>query len=95
MLPEYWTNHPEFCTKDGWRTYRGGSDERYAGSSMTGWRRGWTSFWLLTDIAEREILYRTEKGNEDTIALYCHFGVSCVMLSYLWGISPFQFCGIP
>ena len=34
-------------------------------------------------------MYRTEKGNEDTIALYCHFGVSCVMLSYLWGISPF------
>ena len=28
--------------------------------------------------------------SEDTIALYCHFGVSCVMLSYLWGISPFS-----
>ena len=20
MLPEYWMNHPELCTKDGWRT---------------------------------------------------------------------------
>ena len=20
MVPEYWTNHPEFCTKDGWRS---------------------------------------------------------------------------
>ena len=32
--------------------------------------------------------YAAEKGNEDTILLVCHFGVTCVMLSHLWGISP-------
>ena len=33
-------------------------------------------------------LYTTEKGNDDTIVLVCHFGVTCVMLSHLWGIDP-------
>ena len=34
-------------------------------------------------------LYRTEQGVDKTIALFCHYGVSCTMLSWLWGISPF------
>lgn len=34
-------------------------------------------------------LYRTEEGNNDTIVLFCHFGVTCVMLSHLWNVSPF------
>lgn len=33
-------------------------------------------------------LYRAEEPNEDTIVLFCHFGVSCVLLSHLLGISP-------
>ena len=33
-------------------------------------------------------LYRAEQPNEDTIVLFCHFGVECVMLGHLLGISP-------
>lgn len=33
--------------------------------------------------------YRTEQGNNDTICFFCHFGVSCVLLSHLWNVSPF------
>lgn len=32
--------------------------------------------------------YHTDCGNEDTIALFCHFGVECVILSRLMGVSP-------
>ena len=32
--------------------------------------------------------FETEKGNHDTIALFCHFGVESVILSHLLGISP-------
>ena len=32
--------------------------------------------------------YRAVRPNEDTIALFCHFGVECVMLGHLLGISP-------
>ena len=32
--------------------------------------------------------YLAERPNHDTIALFCHFGVTCVMLSHLLNISP-------
>ena len=32
--------------------------------------------------------YRAEQPNNDTIALFCHFGVESVILSHLLGISP-------
>lgn len=34
-------------------------------------------------------LYRAEQGNNDTIAIFCHFGITCVILAHLWNISPF------
>lgn len=33
-------------------------------------------------------LYRTEEGNEKTIAFICHLGLECVILSHLLNISP-------
>lgn len=33
-------------------------------------------------------LYRTQKGNDKTIALFCHFGLEMTLLSHLLGISP-------
>ncbi len=33
-------------------------------------------------------LYRTEKGNDKTIAFFCHLGLECVLLGHLLGISP-------
>ena len=32
--------------------------------------------------------YRVTKANTDTIAFFCHFGLECVLLSRLLGISP-------
>lgn len=43
--------------------------------------------------------YRVKKANADRIVLICHFGVECVMLSHLLGISPMVmwhgFCAAP
>ncbi|MDY4187468.1 MAG: histidine phosphatase family protein [Candidatus Borkfalkiaceae bacterium] len=40
-----------------------------------------------------------ENGNKNVIAFFCHFGVECVMLSHLFGISPYplwqNFCALP
>lgn len=33
-------------------------------------------------------LYLAEKANNDTIAFFCHFGLGCVLISHLLGISP-------
>lgn len=32
--------------------------------------------------------YRVEEANCDTIVLFCHFGLECVLLSHLMGTSP-------
>lgn len=44
-------------------------------------------------------LYRAEQPNEDTIVLVCHFGLECVLLSHLLGVSPMVlwhgFCAAP
>lgn len=44
-------------------------------------------------------IYNAENANNDTIALFCHFGVECVILSHLLNISPMQlwhgFCALP
>lgn len=33
-------------------------------------------------------IFRVEKGNHDTIVLFCHFGVEAVMLAHLFGTTP-------
>ncbi len=33
-------------------------------------------------------LYRTEQGNEKTLAFFCHLGLECVLLGHLLNISP-------
>lgn len=33
-------------------------------------------------------LYEVTNSNHDTIVLFCHFGVECVILSHILGISP-------
>lgn len=88
MMPGYWTEHPEYFSNEGWKT-----SEVAAHSDMEK-RYAWVAEGLDRLLAsygyEREgSHYRVEQGNEDTIAIYCHFGVSCVILSHLWGISPF------
>ena len=32
--------------------------------------------------------YRVEESNNDTIAFFCHFGLGCVLISHLLGVSP-------
>ena len=32
--------------------------------------------------------YKVEKANRDTIAIFCHFGLECVLLSRLCNVSP-------
>lgn len=48
----------------------------------------------LDDLLERHgykregNIYRAVSPNMDTIVLFCHFGVECVMLGHLLGVSP-------
>lgn len=87
MLPERWTAVPEYYDKDKWYNVpvmkEAGMEE--------GLRWVWDG---LDEVLARHgyrregMYYRAENPNEDTIAIFCHFGVECVMLGHLLGISP-------
>ena len=39
-------------------------------------------------VREKE-LYRVKSASEETVTFFCHFGITCVLLSHLWNVSPF------
>ena len=87
MLPESWTAVTDYYDKDKWfdvpvmrnAGMRSGVERVHNGLDKLLERHGY----------KREgSFYRAVSPNEDTIALFCHFGVTCVMLSHLLGISP-------
>ncbi len=87
MLPADWTAVPEYYDKDKWYNV---PIMKEAGME-SGLRTVWDG---LDEILERHgyiregMTYRAENPNEDTIAFFCHFGVGCVMIGHLLGISP-------
>ncbi|MBQ9521207.1 MAG: histidine phosphatase family protein [Oscillospiraceae bacterium] len=96
-LPADWTAVPDFYAPDTWtrpavmRTdvtekYRAVCDGLDELLNRHGYRRDGR-------------LYRVTRANHDTIALFCHFGVECVLLSHLLSVSPMplwhSFCALP
>ena len=87
FLPEDWTSVPEYYDKDEWfhtptmtegeveKEYRYVTEGLDALLCRHGYRRDGR-------------LYRAERSNEETVALFCHFGLECVLLSHLLGVSP-------
>lgn len=86
-LPADWTSHPEFFDKDLWYTnelfkeahveeeYRYVTEEFDNLLAKHGYERNGN-------------YYHAVHANNDTIALFCHFGLECVLLSHLLNVSP-------
>lgn len=87
MLPADWTAVEEYYDKDKWYDV----PVMKAGGMKNGLEMVWNG---LDEIIARHgykregMIYRAENPNEDTIAFFCHFGVECVMLGHLLGVSP-------
>lgn len=86
-LPADWTNEPAYFSQDNWAETEimtdGGAKDRYR----------YVTSELDKLLAQHGYvrdgkLYRAERANEDTIVLFCHFGVECVLLSHLLNVSP-------
>ncbi len=97
-LPETWTEIDKFYSKDEWYT----EPRMTAGEVEKEYR--WVTENLDALLASHGYvrekgIYRAESPNRDTIAFFCHFGVECVLLSHLLGISPMVlwhgFCALP
>ena len=86
-LPADWTVIDDFYHKEKW----GDVPVMAEGKARAEYDRVTTEFDKL--LAKHGYIregnyYRAENPNMDTIAIFCHFGSGCVLLSHLLGISP-------
>ncbi len=98
MLPADWTAVPEYYEKNSWYNVPLMADAHVIDEARRVYN-GIDSI-LKNHGYEREgNFYRAVRPNRETIALFCHFGVECVMLGHLLGISPVilwhGFCAAP
>jgi len=88
MLPSYYSKHPELFDKNLWRNSEPViySDMckvyDYVVSSFDEFLRG-------QGYEKDGLVFKINESNDKVIAFFCHYGVTSVLLSYLWNISPF------
>jgi probable phosphoglycerate mutase len=86
-LPQDWTIHENFYQYDHWHEHE---LFRQAGVKEE-------SDWIISNfdalLAEYGYIrkghfYEVKQATNDTIVLFCHFGVGCILIGHLLGISP-------
>ncbi len=86
-LPQDWTREESYYQYDHWTE----TDIMQAGHVKEEYDRITACFdRLLADygyIRDGHI-YRVEQANNDMIVFFCHFGIGCVLIGHLLGISP-------
>lgn len=88
MLPGALTREPAFFDPEGWRRTEPAlhSDLNEVYDRVT---QGLDSLLAQYGCQRTGTHYTTEQGCAQTIAFFCHFGVSAVLLSHLMNVSPF------
>lgn len=99
IMPEYCAKHPEIMDPEKWRESDLAKhsnvlevyDEVVRGLDALLAKHGY--------VREGHGLYRVERETTETLTFFCHFGISAVMMSIIWGCSPFltlqYFCMLP
>ncbi len=97
-LPQDWTKEEQFYRYDEW------SEQEVMQAGNVGSRAEWVAKELDRLLASYGYvrdghLYRAEASNHDTIVLFSHFAVGCVIIGHLIGVSPMVlwhgFCAAP
>ena len=88
ILPSYYGLHPELFDNNNWCD----SELVKCSNMMEIYDHVKTSFFefLSQKGYERNNgVFKVTQSNTQTIAFFCHFGITAVLLSMLWNISPF------
>lgn len=87
LMPSYWTAEPDFYDKSKWLKtpliQSGNVRERYYSVCAE-----LDALLKKHGYSHNGNIFTVDNENRDTVALFCHFGVECVLLSHLLGISP-------
>ncbi len=86
-LPQDWTKTNAFYDKDAWM------QEPCMRDGKVAQKYEWVVRSFDAVLAEHGYVreggcYRVTDSNTDTLAFFCHFGLECVLLSHLIGVSP-------
>ena len=86
-LPQRWTAEKAFYDLEAWMHV---PDMESAGvPAEARWVYDGLDALLAEHGYEREgDIFRVRRPNRDSVVLFCHFGVECIMLGHLLGISP-------
>lgn len=88
MLPSYFGNHPELFDAKEWR-----NSQLFTGSDVLSTYDNVIAEFdnLLKEngYEKNGLTYTVNTNNEKTIAFFCHYGITSVLLSHLWNVSPF------
>lgn len=98
FMPEYWTQIPQMYDKEGWKEtaiYRSNPELLPAYGDVCagldnllnayGYKRH--NNYYVTAHKDTEGC-ETSGCRQDTIVIFCHLGVTCMMMSHLLGVSP-------
>lgn len=86
-LPDLWTSDPKNFDRNQW--LRSENMAAYSLEEQVQWVYEELDALIASHGYVREgDFYRAVQPNEDTIVLFCHFGLECVLLSRLLNISP-------
>lgn len=88
MLPAYWTVHEEYFDRKKWRE----SEVARCSDLVQKYDEVIHAFDEFLErygyVREKQV-YRVRKASEETVTFFCYFGITCVLLSHLWNVSPF------
>lgn len=88
-LPGVWTTEPRYYDKDRWAETEV-MQQYHVGDEANRVAEGLNALLEAHGYKREHGYYRVLHANRDTIVFFCHFGVECVMLWALLGISPMQ-----
>ena len=89
VLPSYYGNHPELFDAKKWRE----SELVKASNMIEVYDHVEKSFFEFLEsygYKKDGDIFKVKEGNSKTIAFFCHFGITSVLLSMLWHVSPFM-----
>ena len=88
VLPSYWTQDGRYFDRHAWKDT---VIARYSDMAEVYDRvvAQFDEFLASCGYVRDGELYRVTKSSHDCVALVCHFGIECVLLAHLLGMSPF------
>lgn len=86
-LPQDWTAYPEFFDRDRWMKHPAFVEAGVPEETKWVWE-GLDELLARHGYRREGDFYRVTEPNEDTVILFCHFGLECVLLARLLNVSP-------